>query len=178
MASWVAWGYIAVATPLAHVLYDRLDMGLLLLLLIWIYGRIRSFEEGPLSGWNILSYVALGVSIPYKLIGIVAVPFVVLADLRGRSPIRAKLLRGFVLAGTCLLVAAIPFVVQWNSSGSATLSFFKYHSARGIEIESTYGSALMLLSLLGLPLETEVSFGSANLVTPVSQFLAAASPLV
>ncbi len=175
---WMACGYVAVTTPLAHVLYDRLDMLLLLLLMIWIYGRVRSQEAGPLSVWNVVSYIALGLSIPYKLVGIVVIPLVLFADARQEPANRQRFMTGGILLSVCLAFAAFPFIVQALSSGAATLSFLTYHAERGIEIESTYGTVLMALSLVGLPIETEVSYGSANLVTPLSAGFAAASPFL
>src|SRR6185437_15749145 len=55
--------YVAVTTSGAYLLYDRLDLGLLLLLLFWAYCWLRSTEGAAGSEtWRIVSYGALGLA--------------------------------------------------------------------------------------------------------------------
>ena len=88
---WIGWAALvyAISTALlGHMLYDRLDAGLLLLLMIWALCWTRSCgssdsepsRDGNLS-WMIAAYAAIGLSISYKLIPIICVPFLLLSEL-------------------------------------------------------------------------------------------------
>jgi hypothetical protein len=160
----VAGGYLLTTTLLGHVLYDRLDVGVLLLLLGWCYTRIRATESGAGYFWNPLSYLLLGLSVSFKLLGIVAIPFVLLAD--WWSPRRAdrRAVECLVLVISAVAGMTLPFALHYPAAGWSTLDFLKYHGERGIEIESTYASVMLLLAPFGQEISVEISHGSANLM--------------
>jgi hypothetical protein len=174
--AWGLWCYVVTTTVLGHVLYDRLDMVLLLLLAVWSYAWLRSDDADVLAaGWRLLSYFVLGLSIAYKLAPLVVVPFVLLADWQVTKSAGRKLLRSaaalVMLAGGVLL----PGITFYREAGWGVLGFLKYHGQRPIEIESLYASAQMLLAPLGLPIEARYDFGSWNLESPLSPVLATLS---
>lgn len=54
-----------------------------------------------------------------------------------------------------------------------------YHAQRGLQIESTYASFLLMGQIFGLTsVEFEYSFGSTNVASPLADILAKVSPLV
>ncbi len=56
---------------------------------------------------------------------------------------------------------------------------FTYHAQRGLQIESTYASFLLLGQVFGFTsLETVFSFGSTNVASPLADILAKVSPVV
>lgn len=155
-----AWAYVLVTTPLAHLLFDRLDLGMLLLLLSFAYAWTRGAETTERSAsWTRMASIALGLSVAYKLVSVVAVPFVLLALWRN-APRRADAVRGAVVLAAAI---ALPFAAHWPSAGARSLDFLKYHGERGIEIESLYASGLMLLRPLSVEVHTVLSHGGTNL---------------
>ncbi len=76
-----------------------------------------------------------------------------------------------------LLIAGL-FLPFWLAAGSPTLGFLAYHRDRGLEIESTYSSALMCLRPFGLALGIEFKYGSFNLLSSLSPALTWASGLI
>lgn len=172
-----AWGYVLATAVLGHFLYDRLDLGLSLLFMIWLYARERSIEAATGTRWNVLSYFTLGISVSYKLIGAVGLPFVFLADLLAArhqdNPVKSI---GPLVLGSVAGVVG-PLLLHYPTAGWSTLEFLRFHGARGIQIESLYASLLMFLSAFGHEISVQMGHGSANLVSSISSVLAAGSTM-
>jgi hypothetical protein len=174
--AWVLWTYLVTTTVLAHVLYDRLDMVLLLLLAIWSYAWLRPDDEDATApAWRFVSYFVLGLSVAYKLAPLVVVPFVLLADWQATKGIGRKLLRGMALVMILVVGVLLPGLPFYREAGWGVLGFLKYHGQRPVEIESLYASLQMLLAPLGLQVHAKYDFGGWNLESSISPFLAAAS---
>jgi hypothetical protein len=170
-----AWGYVIATAALGHFLYDRLDIGLSMLFMTWMYARVRSGDSHVGRVWNAFSYFALGVSVSFKLIGVVAIPFVLLSDWR---QVRAD--KNAIRATAPLIVcsiagAVLPFVLHYSSAGLSPLEFLTFHSERGIQIESSYASLLLLWSAFGHDVFVQMSHGSADLVSWISPTIATGS---
>ena len=81
MAAWAALLYIITTSILGHVLYDRLDVALLMLLMLGLYCWTRSLGESSRSiAWATLAYMIFGLGISFKIIPILCLPFFLLAD--------------------------------------------------------------------------------------------------
>jgi hypothetical protein len=167
------WGYVLSTTLLAHVLHTRLDAGLLAILMFWAYTWTRSPGPEPrLSLW--LAYFSVGLGISYKLVPIVIVPFLLLADWqagRGWSRLRAPAI-GLAYLG---IGAFLPYVPLLKTSGGSLLNWLNFHAERGIEVESIYASLLMALAPLGLELEAFSGPGSWDVKSSLTGFLVPAS---
>ncbi len=167
----VLWAYVLVTALQPHVIYDRLDMGLLMLLLGWLWASDRADDS---LFWRSLSCALLGAGIAYKLIPLVIVPIVVTQSLRDlvRLPRHATIRRWCVpylmLAATSLL----PFAYHYAVAGPGVFDLFAYHGERGLEIESVGASMLLLLQPLGMIYECAHGSGSINLVGPGTDMLA------
>ncbi|HZZ28445.1 MAG TPA: hypothetical protein VFE46_10625 [Pirellulales bacterium] len=175
LVGWAALTYTVVTALLGNLIYDRLDMGLLLLLMAWAYCTVRSLDEGRQSvTWSTAAYAMLGLGISYKLIPIVCVPFVALAD--WRAPRRSVRLPLGLIA--LIATAGLPFLIQFAISGNGVFNLLKYHSERGIQIESLYSTLMMLASLLGGHVFVEMTHGAFNLAGSFSGLMLVLSNVV
>jgi hypothetical protein len=152
----VCLAYVVITASSLYLLYDRLDLGLLLLLLLWALAWLRSIEGHTSAGvWRLASFAVLGLSVAYKWIPILLLPYLVLADWQARPrPRIGPALLSFAAA------LAIPFLVLYPSAGLAPLRFIEYHSQRGIQVESIYATLLTASSWLGVETKIVHSHGA------------------
>jgi hypothetical protein len=106
------------------------------------------------------SYGLLGLSISFKVIPVIVMPFLLLAE--WHAP---KRLANLSTAAAGLLFGALtPFAIHYPSAGWSTLGFLQFHASRGIQVESLYASLLMPLQIFGVPLRVEHGHGGYNAV--------------
>lgn len=171
--------YGVASLVLAAVLYDRLDMILSMSLVVALYLLLTRRRPG----WFL---AGLAFAIDLKLIPLLLAPLLLVStiDVRGlpAGDVRTRAvalgrqlaLRG---AGLLLLVGLLlaPFYAAW---GRACLDFLRFHGARGIQIESTYASMLLVLGSFGLPTLLVPEFGAADILSPLSHMLARLSAIL
>jgi hypothetical protein len=168
LAGWAALAYVVATAILAHVLYDRLDVALLMLLMIWAFSWTRLSEETPPRMlWLIASYLAIGLSISYKLVPIICVPFLLLSE--WRQPRRGTQMT--IALATLLVAVVAPFLIQFFISGPGVLDIFSYHAGRGIQIESLYATAMILGDRFGIPAGVNFLHGSHELTGALAPVL-------
>jgi hypothetical protein len=163
-----AWIYIGATLILAHELYDRLDMGVLLCasaaFAAWLAARpgaqaVRGLAPG--SGWPLAgAYTAAGLGTAYKLFPAVMAPLFAVSELVTRARFRPVILRTALFA----CVAAAPVALSYWQIGRPAFGFLDYHGARGLEIGSTWASVMWMLTLAGHPASVAIRFGSWELV--------------
>lgn len=146
---WLGLIYVITTTIFGDMLFDRLDVGLLLLILAWAYCWLRGMEQPQARFWTLASYAALGLGFSYKFIPLIVMPFPLVAECRSAHRWRQTAQSVLVLAAA----AGLPFLVHLPWAGVAVLRFMDGHIARGVQAESTYGSILMLARFLGLPMQ-------------------------
>jgi hypothetical protein len=165
--------YVAATLALWHLLYDRLDLIQALavtLALALLVGR-RHYA------W---SFAVLALAVNFKLVPLVLAPVWVVGSLPAGRPLTWSWPALGRLAGRALLLAALilgvllPFYV---TSGNDCLSFLRYHRARGLEVESVWSCAPLLLHVLGRPAEVAYSFGSVNVISPLTPLLTGLAPV-
>lgn len=78
------------------------------------------------------------------------------------------------LAGTLIVVNLAFFGIF----GKGYLESYTYHMDRGINLESVYSGILLLAGMAGHPVRLDKSFGSHNIVSPVSETLAGLAPFI
>ena len=203
-AGWAALTYVVTSTILCHVLYDHLDEGTLLFSMLGAYawtqtlgaGRgdcpnFRVSENGtvPFAGlrarsvWSTAAFFFFGLGFSYKVIPVIAVPFLLLAQWRDanragkgdrhllperpsgcfaqKEPVPfsrwkrlAAALTGFTLG------MAGPFAIQYAVSGPGIFALFAHHAGREIQVESLYSTLMWLGSLFGRPISISLADGA------------------
>ncbi len=165
LAGWAALIYTISTAILAHLLYDRLDVGLLVLLMLGAYTWTRSLQE---SGWTITwtaaAYALVGLSISYKVIPIICVPFLLLSEFY--APRRQARLTAALLA--LLAGIGLPFLIQYAASGPGVFALFMHHAEREIQLESLYSTLMMIAAVFGEPVFVSHSHGAFNLAGNLS----------
>jgi 4-amino-4-deoxy-L-arabinose transferase-like glycosyltransferase len=161
---WAILIYTIITAIFAHLLYDRLDIVLLFLVLLWAYCWLRSLDDnGHVLIWTALAYLMLGLSISFKLVPIITVPFLLLAEIVSNN-LWARL--STALAG--LAFGFIPFAIQYAASGPGVFTFLKHHAERGIQLESLYSSLLMVFAWFGAPFNFDHSHGAFEASAPLA----------
>ncbi len=181
-AGWAAVTYVVATTILGHVLYEHLDEGTLLFSMLGIYAWTQTLEPrraGP--AWSAAAFCFFGLGFSYKLMPLIAVPFLLLAE--WHNPDRAekgdrhllperpsgcfaqkvpvpffrrqkRLAAG--LAGLALGMGG-PFAIQYAISGRHVFDLFSHHAGRGIQVESLYSTLMWLGSFCGWPISISLS---------------------
>ncbi len=116
-------------------------------------------ENGVSVAWSTMAYAFTGFGISFKIIPIIIVPFLVLADSKASRPDRRLIIGLFAL----LSAAVFPFVIQYAISGPGIFELFIFHSQRGIQIESLYSTLMMIGSLFGSDIFMRVAYGGVDL---------------
>jgi hypothetical protein len=164
--------YLLATMTLWHLLYDRLD--LLLALLV-----VCSLELLTRRVHYLASFVVLAVAVNFKLVPVVLAPVWALAaqptgfgDLaRGRN-----LAQIAIRAALLLLLIGVIFLPYFKTGGEPALAFLTYHQARGLEVGSILSTVPLVLQAFGQELIVVYSYGSINLVSPVASVLARLAP--
>ncbi len=115
------------------------------------------------TSWAMLALGALT-----KIYPIVIAPIFLLIYFKNRQ---FKHIRdGLVVFCALCLIIVLPFIILGSDS---ILSLVDYHSQRGIQIESTYSAIILVLAKMGFTsVQTELTFGSSNIVSPAANVLA------
>ena len=174
LVGWAAITYVTITAIFGNFLYQRLDIGLTFLLLAWAFCWMKSQEHLEGVGWSTVAYTFLGFGISYKLIPAMVVPLVLLGD--WNSPRRVIRLSLGLFA--CVAAAVLPFLIQFTISGVEVLSLFRYHSERGIQVESIWATVMMIGSFFGADLFVIFTHGAYDLAGDLSKLMVTLSSVV
>lgn len=155
-----AWRYALLVLVLQNLAFTRYDLvpGLVCVGALWTAQR-RSWR------W---SYLLLALGTLLKIFPAFLVPIVLIEQWRWSGHRLRPALAGIaVFVVTVALGVAIPYALNPASLNS----LLGYQSGRPIQIESTTGTIVWLASLLGVPAQMVYTFGSFNLVGPLSSAL-------
>jgi 4-amino-4-deoxy-L-arabinose transferase-like glycosyltransferase len=175
MAGWAALFYVITTSILGHLLYDRLDVALLMFLIVGLYCWTRSLNLSAFSpfgkgaggegesylsiAWATLAYTIFGLGISFKIIPLLCLPFFLLADFH--TPRRyVRLALAFIVL---TLTISVPFLIQWSATGPSVFGIFKFHAEREIHLESLYSSLMSIASAFGATVFVSQSHGAFNL---------------
>ncbi len=129
MAGWAAMLYVITTTILGNLLFDRLDVALLMFMMLGAYCWTRTSEQSRRSiAWAMLSYAIIGLGISFKIIPVLCVPFFLLADYH--AP------RRFIRLGLALAVLAATISAVFNTMGGD-----RSQCVRDIQVSCRAGSA-------------------------------------
>lgn len=166
--------YLIMGLLLLNFIYDRMDLwqgGLIFLAFILLLSR-RSWR------W---SFFILALAINFKLIPILLVPLFILGSLPVLSGQYFSLKNFFhqkfvwpliKRALFLLMIGVLIFLPFYLWGGLPTFDFFYYHLDRGLQLESFFSSLILVAAWFGLPAHVTHSFGSFNLASNVSDWLA------
>ncbi|NQT71394.1 MAG: DUF2029 domain-containing protein [Chloroflexi bacterium] len=180
---WALWalakrlGYSAITVlsiytigllSLGPTIIDHFDLAaaVLVLLAIWAF----------ISGKNTLAWVFLALGTMIKIFPIIIVPILALYLLR-RNDLRNILKGGLAFAATLIIVSIPCMCISFDGF----VDSFTYHSERGLQVESTYASILLLGHNWGISsIETDLiaESGSWEIISSTADFMARYSPLI
>ncbi|MBX7168235.1 MAG: hypothetical protein K1X74_18000 [Pirellulales bacterium] len=163
LAACGVWGFTLCSFALAHVLYDKTDLGVWACVCLWAWCWTRRDATRPLDAWTCLGLAAVGFGVAVKLVTAVMVPFLLIGVWQTRR--RASDLAWG--ASIVALAAGLPFAVYVPTSGSDVLLFLARHGGRSLQLESTYASLLMLVYPLGVELRPVYEISAWHLAGPV-----------
>lgn len=161
--TWCIWGYMLSTSAVGYVLLERLDPGLSLSFLAWAYAGLRADDprEPRRVFWSAVSYAALGFGISFKLIPVLLAPFALLVDFA--RLVRREAPPGWWCGPLVFAATALgPFLYYYMIVGSDLGRLFAFHAERGLEIEATYAT-LMMLTTPAAELHPYYTFGCWNL---------------
>jgi uncharacterized membrane protein len=161
---WATLGIYTVGLlAVGPIIGERYDLLPAVLVLATLYAFI--------SGHHRLAWAALALATMAKLYPVVIAPLFIIFYLSRRQYRQAGEGVGVFAATTAAVV--LPALAL---SASGFWDSFTYHAERGIQIESTWGSILLLGQTLGAsPVELSFDHGSLNVVSPASDAFAALS---
>jgi uncharacterized membrane protein len=134
---------------------------------IMLLGSLYFFWQGK----HKTSWVLMTLGVLTKLFPAVLAPLYLIIYLRERR--FRTLAEGVISAALVCLVVLLPFLVTGPDN---LMSLVTYHTARGLQVESTYSSFLLLGNSLGFNLaEMEFNYGSWNLNGTAAHILASFS---
>lgn len=169
------WGLVVSALGgilLAYLLYDRLDLALGFALL----GALGAL----VAGRRYIALALLALAVNLKVVPVLLLPLFVFGGLpaSGRDggiatrQGRRELSLAFVAFAAALVAIVLPFRLRW---GPRVWDFLAYHGQRGLQVESTWSSILLVAAHFGYPLRVVNGFGTYGVTGPQTGALATAS---
>lgn len=142
--------------PISVQQYDLIPAALTLLTLV-----------AYLSGRHALAGVALGLGVLTKVYPILLAPLLVIDAWQRGAP------RRIAVAAVAFVATCIAGMLPWLASAPSSLRVpAGYHTARGIQIESSWAAISLLARVLRLTwVEVNHSFGSFNITGPLTDAL-------
>jgi hypothetical protein len=165
--------YVFATLLLWHLLYDRLDLVLALLIVLALGLLASRFHY-------LWSFAVLAVAVNFKVAPMVLAPIWVLGSMTSGEILSLARPRGFLVPASrsCFLVVLVIgcFLPFYLTAGKPALGFLTYHQARGLEIGSVYSSLPLTSGLLGDSIAVEYSYGSINVRSALAAALVRLAP--
>jgi len=156
-------GYILFTAALYPVLYSRFDIVPAALVMAALQ---LTYSGSPSAG-----AVVLGAAGAMKVWPFLLVPFALHLAFRRRGWVAVWRTGGLLALGA--LVPALPFLPR---AGLGVLGFFRFHGARGIQLESTWATIALALHDAGaFPVQVDDRFGAIHLGGAAASVFALAS---
>lgn len=146
--------WIAAVPLLGPIVYLRLD-------LIPAVATVWALERASVGRWGV-SGLWLGLGAAAKIY-----PAFLMLPAIEVAPRLKRLLAGFILA---IVAAALPFILT-GAGGELLRDVVGYHFQRGVHVESTWGSGLLLASKFGYDMHPNFQFGAIEAISQSSELL-------
>ncbi|MBI2869025.1 MAG: DUF2029 domain-containing protein [Chloroflexi bacterium] len=155
--------YTIALLGIGSIMDMRYDLIPAVIVLVALYALI--------TGKTAWAFALLAVGTLTKIYPVVLAPIFVLYYFRQKQ-YRPMLSGAAVFAGVAILMS-LPFIIM---APSGFWESFAYHAKRGLQLESTYASILLLgYTLRLIPVQLEFSYGSWNLAGTLPDILAGLS---
>ncbi len=157
-AAWAVALYLLLSTALFPVIYARFDLAPAALAIAALFLAYVQREA-----WGA---TLLGIAGTVKLWPFALIPLWWIRSYREGGFRQVAKATAFMVLGTLIVLA--PF---WRG-GLAIANFLQYHSARGLQVGSTWASISFLLDLLGwVPAHPEHNYGAFHVEGPAAAYL-------
>lgn len=165
---WLLLGSLMFCALLGRIVATRMDHLVVTWTLLCLWAGVRA-DTRP--GWAAVAGVFAGLGVMTKLVpGLALLALVILWWRAGR--LKLAIAACAAAAVTLLGVNGAMFAF----AGERYLETFRYHTLRGVQIESLYANLLLLARGFGLSLSVSESFGSTNLESSLTRAVQLASP--
>jgi 4-amino-4-deoxy-L-arabinose transferase-like glycosyltransferase len=144
------------------------------LVTLWAGSRALAAQGSARARWAALSGVLAACGVMTKLVPGLALLALLIVWLCSQVPDRVRLALTACAAGGVALAGANALMFVF--AGDRYLDTFRYHTLRGVQIESLYAGVLLLLHAFGLRASVSESFGSTNLDSCFTHAIQVASP--
>jgi len=164
---WQTFGlYTLSLLAIGRIISIRYDLVPATLTLFALYVFIRGHHK--------IAWAVLAVGTFTKIYPVVIAPIFLLYHLRNNN--KRELIKGII---TFTFISAVIVVPTVFLSPSGFLHSFTYQTERGLQLESTYASLLLVGKALGLTsLSIVNSFGSEGIISPMANLMAQISPFL
>jgi hypothetical protein len=160
--------YVVPTSILGHVLYDRMDIAVLLFILAAAYAWLRSRDHNASPMWTVAAYGLAALGANLKIVPGLLLPFLFLGDLRLTGARGKRAVAGTVGA---LVGLVAPMAIQYALSGPGVFDLFAFHAERGVQLESSFATIMAAGGLFGFPVSISLWEGGANLTSALAPAL-------
>jgi hypothetical protein len=174
--TWLLCASLAWSVLLGRIVAARMDHVVVTwtLACLWAGSRAMSAQGRARLQWAACSGLCAACGVMTKLVPGLALLALLIVWLSSNIPDRWRLaLAACAAGGVTLLAINLP---MFAFAGDRYLDTFRYHTLRGIQIESLYAGILLVLHAFGLPLQVSESFGSTNLDSCFTRTIQLLSP--
>jgi 4-amino-4-deoxy-L-arabinose transferase-like glycosyltransferase len=174
----LGWWSLAFSVGLGNIIVTRIDHLVVTWILLAAFALERSLQaEGPARArWAAACGALAAAGALTKIVPVLVIPAAV-AVLLATDPRQGR--RTSVVCVTAAITALCALHLGfWALLGDGYLETYRYHFARGVQIESLYAGFVLLGHLFGLPAQLEHSFGSTNVTSPGLDLVKMISPLL
>jgi hypothetical protein len=173
-----AWASLAFCAALGTLFVTRLDhlVATATLLVCWCFARTQAAVGGKRSAWAAATGCMAALGVMTKLVPGLACLAALVLWLRSRASDKYRLILTCAATGAFVLIALN--AAMYALAGDHYLATYRYHTDRGVQLESLYSGVLLLLRPFGLPMHIDESFGSTNLASAFTPLVKALSPLL
>ncbi len=158
--------YTLAFFALGDIAINRFDV----IPVIFTLGAVYFYATGKFKfSWFILGLGALTKLFPLALVPLFAIPYLIK---RRYKPLLSGLA---ILIFTGLMLVIPSFII----SPEGFMEFFEFHTTRGLQLESSYASLLMLANIFGITsIEAVQAFASVDIKSPAADFFVTASTYI
>lgn len=150
-----AWCYVALTAPLGHVLYDRSELGLTLLVAASAWCWARGLRDARGSYWLAASAFALGLAAATSDEAILMLPALLAAAAPGVRIADATRVPSGLLLAAGLSGWALPYALQAALTGPDVFRALLLGAGRGVEVESIPATLAYVARGLGMSLGSQ-----------------------